>query len=144
MCLWRHIKSKMRSSNASPSLSFSFALFKTAIFIHNSLVYISCITHGHVIFSPGQDVFVGLRSWTENNLFTQWDSTPIYTFQWDYTNGQPDGIAQHEFCVVLSAAGSHLWHNRDCTDSYPSLCYCELGKWVFARRYLFSLHTTKH
>ncbi|XP_062607155.1 uncharacterized protein LOC134268936 [Saccostrea cucullata] len=89
------------------------------------LTFISDSMDNH--WSPGTDVFVGLRSWTENNQFTQWDGVPIYTFNWDYTNGQPDGIAQLEFCVVLSVTSPHPWHNRKCGSTYPSLCYCELG-----------------
>lgn len=75
-----------------------------------------------------QSVFVGLRSWTENNAFTHWDSSPIYTFKWDYTNGQPDGIAFLQFCVTLYPDPPHLWHNTRCDSLFQSLCYCHLSK----------------
>eukprot|EP00105_Crassostrea_gigas_P005112 XP_011418590.1 PREDICTED: uncharacterized protein LOC105321829 [Crassostrea gigas] len=74
-----------------------------------------------------QSVFVGLRSWTENNAFTHWDSSPIYTFKWDYTNGQPDGIAFLQFCVTLYPDPPHLWHNTRCDSLFQSLCYCHLS-----------------
>lgn len=74
-----------------------------------------------------QSVFVGLRSWTENNAFTHWDSSPIYTFKWDYTNGQPQAIAFLKFCVTLYPDPPHLWHNARCDSLFQSLCYCRLS-----------------